>query len=68
MKGLRKILLAVIAIGAFGMSAQAALRVLSTPADEADCIKAGGKVVTQSDGKTKVCVMPPPAPGTAAPH
>ena len=68
MKRLREFLFVVAAIGLFVPTANAMLRVLLTPADEAQCIKAGGKVVVQSDGKTKVCVIPPPDPGTAAPH
>ena len=68
MKRISKILLAVITIAAFAAGADAALRVLKTQADEQSCIQFGGKVVVQSDGKTKVCVMPPPPPDTAAPH
>ena len=68
MKRISEILLAVITIAAFAAGADAALRVLTTQADEEACVQAGGKVVVQSDGKTKVCVMPPPAPDTAAPH
>ena len=60
--------LAAVALLSLAPGAHAALMVLSTPADEAACIEAGGKVVVHSDGKTKICVMPPPAPGTAAPH
>ena len=60
--------LAAITLLSLTPVAHAALVVLSTPAQEAACIDAGGKVVLQSDGKTKVCVMPPPPPGTAAPH
>lgn len=68
MPRIRHVLLAVAAVAALAGNADAALRVVITAADEAACIQAGGKVVVQSDGKTKVCVMPPPAPETAAPH
>jgi len=68
MKRIRAFLLAAAALGLFVSSAGAALRVLTTPAAETDCLKMGGKVVVQSDGKTKVCVLPAAEPGTAAPH
>jgi hypothetical protein len=68
MKRVREIFLAVATLVAFAAGADAALRVLKTQADEQSCIQLGGKVVVQSDGKTKVCVMPPPPPDTAAPH